>query len=212
MPVMDGLETTKRYREYEKMNHYQNTKNISEQTKKIVLSGLKNGNTIVTSNTVLTPASLDSPSLSVPSTLAINGTTLKNSFGEDFSGASTPLGGGQRSDSVTPSVCNSFHSTIRSLERKSTRNTGHSSIRSAGYSSMRTVFPTAVQSNYHQSIIIDDVPINDKLLIIGMSANSDEMQKTAAINAGMNLFLSKPFTADELFAAINEVFSQKTST
>jgi CheY-like chemotaxis protein len=38
----------------------------------------------------------------------------------------------------------------------------------------------------------------DRLPIIGMSANNDTLSKDAAIEAGMNLFIAKPFTIKDL--------------
>ena len=42
-----------------------------------------------------------------------------------------------------------------------------------------------------------------KLLIIGMSANSDEETKKCALAAGMNYFLPKPFSIGELLPLLN---------
>jgi DNA-binding response OmpR family regulator len=41
-------------------------------------------------------------------------------------------------------------------------------------------------------------PIRKRLLIIGMSANSDSATRQCALDAGMDLFIPKPFILSEL--------------
>ena len=49
---------------------------------------------------------------------------------------------------------------------------------------------------------IPAVASRKELLIIGMSANSDEDTKQCALNAGMNVFLAKPFTLRDLLPVL----------
>ena len=49
-------------------------------------------------------------------------------------------------------------------------------------------------SLFRSSVTVDELA----LPIIGMSANSDSYSKDCALQAGMNLFLAKPFTVGEL--------------
>jgi DNA-binding response OmpR family regulator len=49
-------------------------------------------------------------------------------------------------------------------------------------------------STHRQSRLVDEFA----LPIVGMSANSDSYSKDCALQAGMNLFLAKPFTIGEL--------------
>ena len=52
------------------------------------------------------------------------------------------------------------------------------------------------------SLSIPAVASRKELLIIGMSANSDEDTKQCALNAGMNVFLAKPFTLKDLLPVL----------
>lgn len=61
--------------------------------------------------------------------------------------------------------------------------------RSPSYPSMREI------DHDHDT---DTLKVNNSLFIIGMSASSDEKYEVAALTAGMNYFLPKPFTMNEL--------------
>ena len=50
--------------------------------------------------------------------------------------------------------------------------------------------------NEKNSLTIKKFPRD--LFIVGISANSDEDTKQCALNAGMNTFMSKPFSLNEL--------------
>ena len=49
-------------------------------------------------------------------------------------------------------------------------------------------------SNYRTTHVLDKHAVP----IVGMSANSDSYSKECSLEAGMNLFLAKPFTMEEL--------------
>ena len=49
------------------------------------------------------------------------------------------------------------------------------------------------------------LPQRGELMIIGMSANSDEATKQCALNAGMNTFIAKPFTMSLLLPVLQQV-------
>ena len=55
--------------------------------------------------------------------------------------------------------------------------------------------------NEKRSMTIKKFPRD--LFIVGISANSDEDTKQCALNAGMNTFLSKPFSLNELLPTLH---------
>ena len=226
MPVMDGIEATKRYREYEKANHYQNTKFLSAQTRKSLVSGLKNGNSVTAlSNGFNLPSSaFDSPGGN--SYDMDDGNVNKIGLLSNNSKEISPLleiQPGSLSHSGSPSIINSGVPSVGHSEKSNNagvmglRSSVHTGVPHLSLSNIIGGAESSRSSQIHkeqlrqglQSIIIDDIPINERLPIIGMSANSDTVQKTQAIDAGMSIFLPKPFTANELFLAINSAYSMQ---
>jgi CheY-like chemotaxis protein len=54
-----------------------------------------------------------------------------------------------------------------------------------------------------------EVTLRKRLPIIGMSANSDNATKQLALNAGMDLFIPKPFILSELEPLIYQLLERK---
>ena len=54
-------------------------------------------------------------------------------------------------------------------------------------------------SNYRTTHVLDKHAVP----IVGMSANSDSYSKECSLEAGMNLFLAKPFTMEELQSTLD---------
>lgn len=68
--------------------------------------------------------------------------------------------------------------------------------------------------HHHREVIAlttPEVTLRKQLPIIGMSANSDNATKLLALNAGMDLFIPKPFILSELEPLINQLLHRKSS-
>ena len=62
---------------------------------------------------------------------------------------------------------------------------------------------TVVGSDASLSSQSDGLRTCRELVIIGMSANSDDDTRQCALNAGMNYFIAKPFTIADLMPLLN---------
>ena len=79
----------------------------------------------------------------------------------------------------------------------------------------RSLGPNSIELNDAQqsSVILDsNAPVSPQcdrmrtrreLVMIGMSANSDDDTRQCALNAGMNYFIAKPFTIADLLPLLN---------
>ena len=56
-----------------------------------------------------------------------------------------------------------------------------------------------------QRIRVDADPVKRKMVIIALTASNDQEKEKKCLEAGMNAFLSKPFTEQELFSLIRKV-------
>lgn len=78
------------------------------------------------------------------------------------------------------------------LQTQTVRPEQTSSYSSSGESSLS--YPTSAS-----------IPPRKNMLIVGMSANSDDDTKQYALNAGMNSFIAKPFTMDQLLPLLQQL-------
>ena len=60
-----------------------------------------------------------------------------------------------------------------------------------------------LDSDAPESMQCDIMRTCRELVIIGMSANSDDDTRQYALNAGMNYFIAKPFTIADLLPLLN---------
>ena len=145
MPVMDGIECTRRYREYEKHHAPRKSSQL------IVYEGETHPQGLTPPNK--TPVSA-TPRVSITHN---EGLDLEKGFGYFAGYETTPQGGEGREG-------------------------GEGGDRRVSLQSATTKPPVA----------------NARLPIIGMSANNDDVSQDSALQAGMNLFIAKPFTIRDL--------------